>query len=66
MGQLFNVIFGVSIGSRIDLGDLLYEPPRDGRTLWEIGVPDRSAAEFFVPQPKPEYVNKLYLRVEDR
>lgn len=39
----------------------MYEPPRDGPTLWEIGVPDRSAAEFYIPDPNPMYVNKLYL-----
>ena len=48
-------------GCDIDLGDLVYEPPRDGPTLWEIGIPDRSAAEFFVPDPNPSYVNRLYI-----
>lgn len=48
-------------GSQIDIGDLLYVPPRNGPTLWEIGIPDRSAAEFFVPDPSPMYVNKLYI-----
>ncbi|KAI3888224.1 hypothetical protein MKX03_029015 [Papaver bracteatum] len=44
----------------INLGDLVYEPPGDGPTLWEIGVPDRSAAEFYVPDPNPNYINNLY------
>ena len=61
-----SVMLGVPAGSQIDLGDLLYEPLRDGPTLWEIGVPDRTAAEFFVPDPNPEYVNKLYLQGRDR
>ncbi|XP_042445380.1 probable rhamnogalacturonate lyase B [Zingiber officinale] len=56
----------VSSGSQINLGNLIYEPPRDGPTLWEIGIPDRSAAEFFVPDPKPEWVNKLYVDHPDR
>nr|XP_010907787.1 probable rhamnogalacturonate lyase B [Elaeis guineensis] len=47
----------------IDLGDLVYEPPRDGVTLWEIGVPDRSAAEFYIPDPDPRYVNRLYVNL---
>nr|CAD1817323.1 unnamed protein product [Ananas comosus var. bracteatus] len=37
------------------------EPPRSGPTLWEIGIPDRTAAEFFVPDPRPEYVNRLFI-----
>lgn len=52
-------------GSNIDIGDIVYEPPRNGSTLWEIGIPDRSAAEFFVPDPNPNYTNKLYLH-QDR
>nr|XP_043614244.1 probable rhamnogalacturonate lyase B isoform X2 [Erigeron canadensis] len=48
-------------GCDINLGDLIYEPPRDGPTLWEIGIPDRSAAEFHVPEPNPNYVNQLFV-----
>ncbi|XP_040371168.1 probable rhamnogalacturonate lyase B isoform X1 [Rosa chinensis] len=47
-------------GSKINLGNLTYEPPRNGPTLWEIGIPDRSAAEFYVPDPYPTLMNKLY------
>ncbi|KAK4850741.1 hypothetical protein QYF36_009409 [Acer negundo] len=50
----------------IDIGDLVYEPPRHGPTLWEIGIPDRSAAEFYVPDPNPGYINKLYVNHSDR
>jgi rhamnogalacturonan endolyase len=45
----------------IDAGDLVFEPPRSGPTLWEIGVPDRSAAEFYVPDPDPRYASRLFL-----
>ncbi|CAA6657823.1 unnamed protein product [Spirodela intermedia] len=55
----------VSSRSQIDLGDLVYEPPREGPTLWEIGTPDRSTAEFFVPEPNPAYVNRLYVDTPD-
>lgn len=55
-----------NIGSEVKLGELVYEPPRDGPTLWEIGIPDRSAAEFYVPDSNPLYVNKLYLNHSDR
>lgn len=44
----------------------MYKPPRDGPTLWEIGIPDRSAAEFYVPDPNPSYVNKLFVNHPDR
>jgi rhamnogalacturonan endolyase len=39
---------------------LVYEPPRYGPTLWEIGIPDRSAEEFYVPDPYPNLINRLY------
>ena len=38
----------------------MYSPPRNGPTLWEIGIPDRSAAEFHVPAPYPTLMNNLY------
>lgn len=53
-------------GCDIDIGDTVYEPPRSGPTLWEIGIPDRSAAEFYVPDPNPKYINKLYVNHPDR
>ncbi|XP_062192262.1 probable rhamnogalacturonate lyase B isoform X2 [Phragmites australis] len=56
----------IASGDDIYLGDLVYEPPRDGPTIWEIGVPDRSAAEFYVPDPNPNYVNRLYIDHPDR
>lgn len=48
-------------GTQLNLGELMFEPPRHGPTMWEIGIPDRSAAEFFIPEPNPNYINKLYL-----
>ncbi|KAK9743470.1 hypothetical protein RND81_03G241500 [Saponaria officinalis] len=56
----------VTSGCEIDMGDIVYKPPRDGPTMWEIGVPDRTAREFYVPDPDPMYVNKLYLNHPDR
>ncbi|CAN6679844.1 unnamed protein product [Malus baccata var. baccata] len=47
-------------GSEINLANLIYVPPRNGLTLWEIGIPDRSAAEFNVPDPNPTLMNKLF------
>uniref|UniRef100_A0A0D3H316 O-fucosyltransferase family protein n=1 Tax=Oryza barthii TaxID=65489 RepID=A0A0D3H316_9ORYZ len=56
----------ISSGDDIYLGDLVYEPPRDGPTMWEVGIPDRSASEFYVPDPNPNYVNRLYINHPDR
>ncbi|KAL9229205.1 hypothetical protein vseg_004694 [Gypsophila vaccaria] len=58
----YNTTVTITAGHAVDLGYLVYEPPRDGPTLWEIGIPDRSAAEFFIPDPDPKLVNKLYLK----
>ncbi|KAL0553147.1 hypothetical protein IC582_007035 [Cucumis melo] len=62
----YDVLINVSPGSDMDVGDLVYEPPRNGPTLWEIGIPDRSAAEFYIPDPDPKYINKLYVNHPDR
>ncbi|XP_027077179.2 uncharacterized protein [Coffea arabica] len=43
----------ITPGSNVNLGNLVYKPPRNGPTLWEIGVPDRTTGEFFVPEPEP-------------
>lgn len=62
MGFVFQKVHGnCKTGVDMDVGSLVYEPPRDGPTLWEIGIPDRTAAEFYVPDPNPKYINKLYV-----
>ncbi|CAN1341066.1 Rhamnogalacturonate lyase [Linum perenne] len=48
----------INPGCNIEMGDIVYEPPRDGPTLWEIGIPDRSAAQYFVPDPDPQFINR--------
>ncbi|EEF35030.1 lyase, putative [Ricinus communis] len=62
----YDTVVTITEGCYIDLGDVVYEPPRNGPTLWEIGIPDRSAAEFYVPDPDPKYINKLYVDHPDR
>ncbi|KAK7250632.1 hypothetical protein RIF29_33178 [Crotalaria pallida] len=56
----YNATINITQGGIINLDKLVYSPPRNGPTLWEIGVPDRSAAEFYVPDPYPTLMNKLY------
>lgn len=56
----YGVNVTVTAASNTSLGLLVYRPPRRGPTLWEIGVPDRSAAEFYVPDPEPTLANLLY------
>ncbi|XVE86892.1 hypothetical protein DITRI_Ditri18aG0072000 [Diplodiscus trichospermus] len=53
-------------GNKINLGTLVYDPPRNGPTLWEIGIPDRKAAEFFIPDPYPTLSNPLCTDKADR
>ncbi|CAN1328525.1 Rhamnogalacturonate lyase, partial [Linum perenne] len=51
----------VKAGDELKLGQVAFKPPRTGPTLWEIGIPDRSANEFFVPDADPNFVNKFWL-----
>ncbi|CAI0474265.1 unnamed protein product [Linum tenue] len=48
-------------GNEVKLGPVTYKAPRNGPTLWEIGIPDRSADEFFVPDPNPKYINRYFI-----
>lgn len=43
------------------MGQVIFKPLRDGPTLWEIGIPDRSAEEFYIPEPNPMYNNTPYV-----
>ncbi|KAL6660878.1 hypothetical protein ACP70R_000262 [Stipagrostis hirtigluma subsp. patula] len=51
----------IAPGRTMSVGDLVFEPPRSGPTMWEIGVPDRTAAEFYIPDPDPKYSSWLFL-----
>jgi rhamnogalacturonan endolyase len=37
----------VRAGQKLDLGKLNWQPVRHGKQLWDIGIPNRSGAEFF-------------------
>jgi rhamnogalacturonan endolyase len=47
LGEYMQADVTVEAGKTLDLGNLAWKPVRDGRQLWEIGYPDRSAGEFF-------------------
>lgn len=55
-----------SSGSETQLGNITYVPPRDGPTVWEIGFPDRTANDYYVPDVNPMYVNKLFLNSPEK
>jgi rhamnogalacturonan endolyase len=46
LGEFVRSNIIVAAGERRSLGRLEWTPTRFGRTLWEIGVPDRTAREF--------------------
>ncbi|KAE8712673.1 Cinnamyl alcohol dehydrogenase 6 [Hibiscus syriacus] len=52
--------------NKTNLGTLIYDPPRNGPTLWEIGIPDRTADEFLIPEPDPAFVTPLCLEAADK
>ena len=47
LGEYQRVDVTVGEGGRVDLGKLAWKPVRYGKQIWEIGVPNRSGAEFF-------------------
>ncbi|XP_038715579.1 rhamnogalacturonate lyase-like [Tripterygium wilfordii] len=60
----YNDLISITGGCSLEVGDLVYKPPRNGSTLWEIGIPNRSAAEFYVLDPNPKLINKLYVHTD--
>ena len=46
LGDFSKANVTVTAGHTVDLGRLTWTPVRYGRQVWEIGTPDRSAAEF--------------------
>ncbi|XP_057418464.1 uncharacterized protein LOC130712662 [Lotus japonicus] len=57
----FTTNINITPGRVIQLGSLMFNPPRNGPTIWEIGIPDRSAAEFYVPDPYPNLINRVFV-----
>ncbi|KAF4402157.1 hypothetical protein G4B88_017669, partial [Cannabis sativa] len=58
---MYNNTIAIQAGNTIDLNNLVYIPPRNGPTVWEIGIPDRTASEFYVPDPLPNLTNRLFI-----
>ena len=46
IGEFALTNIAVATGENKSLGELAWQPPRFGHTLWQIGVPDRTAREF--------------------
>jgi rhamnogalacturonan endolyase len=46
LGEAAMTNVAVGAGQLLELGSVRWQPTRFGRTLWQIGVPDRTAREF--------------------
>jgi rhamnogalacturonan endolyase len=49
-GEFMQAGIVVEAGKDIDLGDILWKPVRHGRQIWDIGIPNRNASEFFMAE----------------
>jgi rhamnogalacturonan endolyase len=47
LGEFIRTEIKVEAGKPLELGKLAWTPVRRGRQLWEIGIPNRTAREFF-------------------
>lgn len=47
LGEFAKAEIKVEAGKTLNLGNLNWQPVRYGKQLWEIGIPDRRAGEFF-------------------
>ena len=48
LGEFAKADVTVAPGRPLDLGDLAWTPVRHGRQLWDVGIPNRNATEFFM------------------
>ncbi|MGA2797345.1 MAG: polysaccharide lyase family protein [Thermoguttaceae bacterium] len=46
LGEYAKTDIAVEAGKPLDLGGIEWKPVRYGKQLWDIGIPDRTAAEF--------------------
>jgi rhamnogalacturonan endolyase len=47
LGEFICTNVVVATGTKLNLGSLDWSPVRYGRQLWEVGIPNRNASEFF-------------------
>jgi rhamnogalacturonan endolyase len=47
LGEFVKIGVVVEAGKSLDLGELTWTPVRKGRQVWDIGIPNRNASEFF-------------------
>lgn len=47
LGELAVTNLNVATGTNLALGEIAWQPLRLGRQLWDIGIPNRRASEFF-------------------
>lgn len=47
LGELTVTNISVAVGEKLELGNINWQPVRFGKQLWDVGIPNRTAAEFF-------------------
>jgi rhamnogalacturonan endolyase len=52
LGEFVHAGITVEPGKPLQLGDLNWTPVRKGRMVWEIGIPNRNASEFFMAEKR--------------
>jgi rhamnogalacturonan endolyase len=52
LGEFVYADIIVEPGKALQLGELNWTPVRKGRMLWEIGIPNRNASEFFMAEKR--------------
>lgn len=50
LGEYIKADITIKPGESLDMGELEWKPVRKGRQLWEIGIPNRNASEFFMAE----------------
>jgi rhamnogalacturonan endolyase len=52
LGEFQQTDIVVQAGKPLDLGTLTWTPVRKGKQLWEVGIPNRNASEFFMAEAR--------------
>ena len=64
MGELVRKNITIEPGKHLNLGELKWTPLRKGRSIWDIGIPNRNGSEFFMADKRrdPE-ISLAYARL---